>query len=236
MYKGYDKYRKYYNPVVTYKNAGYNNATLCCDHEPETYEDKDFKVCWTPETTCKTNADCGAGEFCNLKNETDYSCYYPTSGKCEQITTDDYTDANVEGLGNVRRSTSTMTWGAADNWCKVQGMNLIDVSKFKCYYTGTNNPISTDNGRGYCCKGNNQACSSWYNYWNGNTIKSGSETTVNNNYSPEFVNLRKAFGSDYFWTASDYSSTDSCRVFLVALYDGFVSYNDRYNDDYALCE
>ena len=27
MYKGYDKYRKYYNPVVTYKNAGYRNIT-----------------------------------------------------------------------------------------------------------------------------------------------------------------------------------------------------------------
>jgi len=213
-----------------YKGVGYNGRSICCDHEPE-YGYKDFKVCWTPETNCKSNTDCSHLNdeehtyFCNLKNEKPI-CYYPTSGTCQAITSNNYTDATVDGLGDVRKSNSTMTWWAADNWCKAQGMNLIDVTKFECYKSGTNTLINTDTGYGFCCT-SGQTCDrdgNWYTKANfGNILK----------------RLKSAFGSDiYLWTATDYSSTNSCDVFALYIDTADVGPGNYFNDNsfYALCE
>ena len=48
--------------------------------------------------------------------------------------------------------------------------------------------------------------------------------------------FRSAFRSDYFWTATDYSSTDSCDAFIVYLGNGYVLNDRRYDDQSALCE
>ena len=223
-----------------YKGVGYKGWSVCCDHAPEDGY-KDFKVCWTQETTCKSNVDClylndeEHTYFCNLQNNTDQSCYYPTSGTCQSITSGDYTDATVDGLGDVRKSNGKMTWWAADNWCKAQGMNLIDVTKFGCYQSGTTTLINTDREWGYCCA-SGQTCNSWSGYWNGNTIITIKETIVNTRYSPVIVNLRKAFGGGLFWTASDYQSTSSCGAFYVGLGHGDTAYSSRSYTNLALCQ
>ena len=218
----------------SYPNVGHGGFSVCCNHMPTDYTDvqgNTFKVCWTEETECKSNADCaslGENYFCNLKNDTDGSCYYPTSGTCEQITTGHFTDANdIPGLGNVRRSTSTMTWWAADNWCKAQGMNLIDISQFGCYANGTTLVQEGSNYDDGCCA-SGQTCSydnTWYT--NGNKAK----------YSSTLKALESAFGHGYyFWTSSD-SNTDSCLAFVVDLTSGVASNANRdANGLFALCK
>lgn len=116
---------------------GLSGVDVCCDHEPETGF-RDFKVCWTPETTCKTNADCadlGSNYFCNLEN-VDEDCgmgaagkdtcgYYPTQGTCVQITEEDYVDADsISNLGTVRKGTTSMSWWAGVGLVVVENSSL----------------------------------------------------------------------------------------------------------------
>ena len=182
-------------------------------------------------TGCKSNKDCislGDDYFCNLKNEpVPAGCYYPISGTCQKITSSDYTDAAVTGFGDLRRSNSFMQWWAAENWCKAQRMQLIDLREFGCYKSGTNTPVegwSEYNG-GCCAIG--QTCSGEFNWY----------TDANKaRYSPILKDLDSAFGHNYFWTASDYSSTNPCNAFYMDLYYGDPG-NTVHNYAYtALCK
>jgi len=185
-------------------------------------------------TGCKSNADCAEDEFCNLVNETDSSCYYPTSGTCQAITSIEYTDATIDGLGDVRYGNGYLNWWAAANWCKAQkhgdgsSMRLPTVEEIKCYIRGTDTLITTDSGNKECCIGDNQTCQYWQTAWDGNTIKPGSETVVAQ-YSPVIVNLRKTFDTRFFMTGTNYSSTDSCYVLGMNLNTGFTTKHSRKN-------
>lgn len=224
-----------------YPGVGYKGWNVCCDHEPVDYTNnkgETFKVCWTNDTECTTNEKCqelyGDGYYCNVKNEVNYSCNYPASGTCEAIG-ESTPASNITGLGNVIMSNGSMTWWAADNWCKAQGMRLANVEEFNCYYSGTNNPIEEGTEQyGYCCSGNNAECDYWYSHWNW-----GARTMddTEDNYSPVIVDLAKAYGNNkWFWTATDFASDNSCLAFTVFLNFGFVSYDRRDSDYYALCK
>lgn len=234
----YSEGNSYYGPKCChqdylYKDVGfggteYSKKTLCCDHEPDDY--KDFKVCWEQGTNCHTNDDCaslGENYYCHLKNNTDYDSCYPTSGECKQILPSDYTDLTIAGLGNVRikeLNGTELSWWAANNWCKAQGKNLIDIADFQCYYSGTTTQITSATGPGNCCA-QGQTCSSWNSYWNDNEIKTGSETIVNTKYSPIYIKLAqilgtKGDGSTLFASASPTWNNAYCTRFAVDLHHG----------------
>ncbi len=235
----------------------------CCDTTTHTckagtyYYDEDsgnedYRCVEADNKQCTKNSDCASGEFCNLMSS-EWDCYKPNTGTCEAISSSDYTDATVTGLGSVRRSNGTTTWWAAENWCKAQGKNLIDVSKFKVYKT--TNKTTAASGLltsgaetwSYGCA-DGKKCGYWNNspysaMWSGNTLvetAGDSDGLYKDRYSPVLISLRQEFDSNslYFWTASDYSSSDSCSAFYVGLGRGDVnvSVRDDYNYYYALCE
>ena len=220
-----------------YPGVGYKGWNVCCDHEPTDYTNnkgETFKVCWANDTECTTNAQCGEGYYCNIKNEENWSCNYPASGTCEAIG-ESTPASNITGLGNVIMSNDNMPWWAADNWCKAQGMRLANVEEINCYYSGTNDPIEEGTKQwGYCCSGNNVECTDWWSHWN---WSARTMDATEGNYSPVVVDLAKAYGSDkWFWTATDFASDNSCSAFYVGLYDGYVDYYRRnYYFYYALC-
>ena len=156
---------------------------------------------------CKSNKDCSTGQYCALKNEGDFDFppHFPLSGTCTDIGT--YTDATIEGLGQVRASNNSLTWWSAENWCKAQGKNLIDMGKFECYYSETNDQILPGGNADYCCA-KNESCSfeDWFNCWNGSSLKDECQETIKV-FSPIVVNMQKTFSSFSFWTASDYTNT-----------------------------
>jgi len=179
-------------------------------------------------TGCKSNKECGEGEFCNLI--IGYDCYYPTSGTCQSVTSTGYTDATIEGLGNVRRSgysynnpniwVNYMTWWAAENWCKAQRKSLIDISKFGCYKSNTNTLVTEGSHYDNFCCASGQAC---------NNDPLGGYTDVK--YSTTLRALESAFGHEntFFWTASNYNSNDSCQLFIVGTDNYYVFGDSRDN-------
>ncbi len=233
------------------KKVGYKGQSVCCDHDVQEY--KDFEVCWAPETICKTNNDCQSNEFCNLENETDYSCYYPTSGLCKQITSRDYIDATVEGLGLVRQSMNFMTWWAADQWCKAQKrsdgtpMELISVEKFQVYQAGTATLITEGSAKfSYACA-REKICGHWYYepykaMWNLDdwTLTGATDATgerYQDKFSPVVTDLQVKADNHFsgFWTTSDYYPDSDCFTFIVALNGGSLFPYYRADLAHALC-
>lgn len=216
--------------------VGYKGWDVCCDHDPQNYagyHETGFKVCWNGETACKTNAECGDGEYCNLVNDGDpWTCNYPNQGTCEEI--GGGSPAAIEGLGEVVKSDNYMTWWAADNWCKAQGMRLVTIEEIGCHYSGTNNPIEEGAGQwGYCCKGGGAECDYWYDHWD---WSARTMDDTEDDYSPVIVELAKAYGNNHWlWTSSDFSPNSSCDAFTVSLNRGAVRHNRRNNGRYALC-
>ena len=59
--------------------------------------------------------------------------YAPVDGTCQDIAS--FYDINTNSLGSVRVGIGNtdlppdiMNWWAADNWCKAQGKNLINIA------------------------------------------------------------------------------------------------------------
>ncbi len=208
----------------------YNNA--CVAKCTERQERDSNGMCSCSEEYTGDNCDECAEGYEIYDNDCVEKCvtgYYRNSeGVCQQVTASDYIEANVTGLGVVRRSKSSMTWWMANDWCKAQGMNLIDISKFECYRTGQTTLVIEGSAYagGCCAKG--QSCNyneNWYT--NDNKLK----------YSNILRALVNAFGiGGYFWTASDYSSSNSSFAFGVHSEIGYVYYYSRSsNNGYALC-
>ena len=200
-----------------YSGIGPHGVSICCDHSPEPDPSQGGMTCWTPNSNCKTNADCskfGNNYFCNLKNETNQSCYYPTSGTCQQITTTHYTDTTVDGLGSIRISNTKMTWWAANNWCKAQGMNLVEASQLGCY----------DGGKTLITTGHTAS----------SLIAENCRSEGGGSFSQAALSLNDQFGyHTEFWTATSISETDYCRAFFY----GGLALNDWPHDaaTNALC-
>ncbi len=174
---------------------------------------------------CKSNADCDKGEYCHLNN-TDLICYYPIGGTCEKIGAG--TPATIAGLGNVLKSNEYMTWWAAENWCKAQGMRLVTIEEMGCHKSGTTISVTEYSGYDGGCCAEGKSCS-----WDGNWFNNDNK----DRYSTVLYDLEQAYrDSQYLWMISDYSSNGSCNAFYVPLYNGYVSYNPRYASvHYALC-
>ena len=190
---------------------------------------------------CDTQDDCGGSNsdyYCKI---TASNCTTITSGACTALETP--VSASISGLGNVIASPGTMNWWSAKNWCEAQGKHLINIEDFQVYRSGTTTKVVTNTAWSYGCA-SEKTCDYWYKngMWKGTngtdarTLTSTGET-LQANYSPVLVALAKEFKAikNYFWTASDYDN-NSCYAFLVALKNGYVSYNDRWAITYALCE
>jgi len=179
-------------------------------------------------TGCKSNKECldslGEGYYCRL---TGSSCNYPTTGTCTEIGSP--TTANITGLGSVVRSASSLQWWSAQNWCKAQGKNLIDVAEFECYRNGTTK-IVKDSSTGFCCA-QEQTCSNWSSYWSGSTIPDDKAVK----YSSIFVALRKKFGTGTFWTDSRVGY-DNCRAFYGTLSEAAMYSGSRDSWNRAICK
>lgn len=224
-----------------YPGVGYKGWNVCCDHEPVDYTNnkgETFKVCWTNDTECTTNEQCGEGYYCNIKNEENFSCNYPASGTCEAIGGSTPAD-NITGLGNVIMSNDAMSWWAAGNWCKAQGKRLANVEEINCYFSGTNNPFEEGTKvSGLCCKGNGTECDSWEGHWN---WSARTMDDTEGNYSPVIVDLAKAYGnSEWVWTATDFASGNSCGAFGFDFNSALVGDGTRHDGRYgyggrALC-
>lgn len=203
------------------------SCTVCAGENANVYLSYMDDPCGTetPITgDCKSNKDCKTGEFCNLTN-TDEDGSKPNAGTC-MLVGEMLGPHNVDGLGLVIKSTSKMTWWAAENWCKAQGKNLIDIADFGCYVDGVL-VIAEDP-----------------NYWDGGDClaKDGLEM------SPVMMGLINAFGkSAPCWTASTAYSDGKEPVWRIAFnadsgwFDG-MDYNDRRNvpngdgGTFALCK
>ena len=179
-------------------------------------------------TGCKSNKDCldlGNDYYCKL---TGSSCGYPIKGVCTEIGTP--TTTNIDGLGSIVRSSNTLQWWSAQNWCKAQGMNLIDVSEFECYRSGTTTKIIEDSTIGYCCA-SEMACSDWSSEWTGGNIPD--EKAIK--YSSIFIALRKKFGTGTFWTDSRVGY-DNCRAFYGTLSEAALYNGSRDSWNRAICK
>lgn len=202
---------------------------------------EDLYVCPpVDKKSCKSNKDCESGEFCNVMYST-WDDDLPTVGTCTDIGEKDvdYVDAEIDGLGMVRRSNAWLTWFAAENWCKAQGKNLISVEKFGCYlYQDETTSILASEGlgmSGQCCQeGIN--CDPWNEKWNENNIKPEYEASVIHDYSPILISLYKVFGHNDAPRTASRSQTGSHYSVIIHAPD--VS-NSVDLDDwgyYALCQ
>ena len=233
--------------------------TSCCDATTHTcksgnyYYNEDtgeegYTCVEANEKVCKSNKDCGSGEYCNLTSE-GWDCDKPNTGTCTPIAEGDYTDATVTGLGSVRKSNGYMTWWAAENWCKAQGMRLATIEEFQVYKTTDENVVATeqlaegaDTWSYGCAEG--KKCGSWdtspYNaMWSGNTLNEeagDADGLYKDRYSPVLISLREQFNRNHFWfwTASRSSNADSCEAFGVEAYYAGSRYRGDYNC-YVVC-
>jgi len=152
----------------------------------------------TPEDMgCRSNDDCPAGEFCKLEGVWSgmVNCSLVTGGECAPIG-NFVGPVDVPDFGSVVVSNTSMTWWAADNWCKAQGKTLIDVKLLECYKNGTE-LITTDvtgNPQSICCR-EGQDCGSWGGYWSGSTLKEETAELARSLYSPIAIALRQALYS-----------------------------------------
>ena len=191
-------------------------------------------------TGCRSNKDCPANSFCEMYNF--YECDYPEFGECMSSNAPDVT---ITGLGTVKMLYRSTSWWGAYNFCKTQKradgspMALINISKFKCYQSGTTTAITA----GYCCIGNNQTCGDWSSYWDNSTIYPEYETKITTDYSPVIVSLRKALGCTEmdqsncqdmeFWTTNN-EGTDMREIHLEL---GYVVNDSCHADGYRpLCQ
>ena len=188
----------------------------CCQENQMCFSD--VGGCVDVSGKCATNADCKDADgnvdetkYCQISAS---DCYGANAtGTCEDIkkSNDEATEGNdkvtIEGLGTVYKSSSTMNWWSARNWCEAQGRRLISVSDLQCDHLSYG-------ATGYCCK------------------DSGS---CNNNITTQSAimqALRSKWRSSLLWTNTSY---DSCYAFLVNLSFGGVTSLNRNYTDYALC-
>ena len=163
------------------------------------------KECVTPE--CVTNSKCDSGEYCELDSTQNHrSCTEaPTYGECVSISD---TPKDVAGVGRYQKSSSTMNWWSAQNYCQAIGGRMVTVADFGCGYDYVGAGKT-----GYC---------------NTDTTTSSSGTRSTN-----MVAFQRAFGrSSVLWTSD---SRDACDAYGVPLTFGNVGSSNRFYPFYALC-
>ncbi|MBQ4472066.1 MAG: hypothetical protein II942_02335 [Alphaproteobacteria bacterium] len=198
---------------------------------PTDYVEKDG-VC-KHDVSCTSNADCGNGEYCKMIGENGNA----TTGTCQSLGA--YADATISGLGDVRKSDEMMSYWAAANWCAAQGVALVEVSDLGCYVSGTNTLVTDQESSAYCCA-SGKSCASWKDLWSDpTTIKPENVETVNANYSPILIQLRRVLGKgdsggyDWSWTATEYGAK---TLYIYFTYGNVNTFLPRHNEGgHALC-
>ena len=178
-------------------------------------------------TGCKSNRDCGENQYCNLTGST------PAQG-CPIITQGTCTDLGListafipGGLGDVIASQTPMSWWAAENWCKAQEKNLINIERFACYKDSTSSITENSGVLPVGCCAMYSSCSSDNEAW-------GSSS----NYSTTLKNLHERLPQQRaFWTASNASNEDKCYAYFLDTKYGAVDSMGRrmVSTIYALC-
>ncbi len=187
----------------------------CCDYErgvcASAYRKNDNSeyVCLGDNSLCNKNSDCHTGQFCLVSGKDSSS---PSSGRCTPISdVDGYTipvGAN-DFFKSFVRSKHKMSWWSANNWCQAQGKHLASLAELGIDRNGASSCYVQGTSSSTC----------------------GDLSGLGNGY---YSALQTAFGNDsYLWTSD---SRDSSLAFLVYLYYGSVSINDRTVTIYALCE
>ena len=168
-------------------------------------------MCVTP---CETNSDCGigSGKYCKLDFNIggfESSCTEaPTYGECVSASG---TQEDVAGVGRYQKSSSTMNWWNAQNYCQAIGGRMATVADFGC----ADEADILSQSWGYC-----------------NAV-AGNRTSSSQTKSDAMIAFQRAFGtSGALWTSDSYNA---CSAYSVNLYLGRVGYNARSSYVYALC-
>ncbi len=247
---------------TVYPGKGWNGGSLCCNEGSEPYcfsRDEQGNCtgrgccsgmllngptvarCFgnTNYGECKENTDCAQGEFCKIISENDSS---PVGGECTPVGVG--TNLQIPGLVNIIKGPENVTWWSANNWCKAQGKSLIDISRFDCYQSGTENKLTeaqaTEKQSGCCAKGQECDGITYAQYWDWNygnfySLKPEYEDIVRTQYSPILNSIRE-IGLNYVWTNSNPNQMywSAVRLFVDG---GTVSNINLANDaGTTLCE
>ena len=171
------------------------------------------------EGNCVSNADCGEGKFCYLR---DGDCDHPYRGTCERLDEWGESSFTVEGK-QLRRSYGNITWWAAKNWCEAKGMRMISISDLQCYQSGSTEPQHAQpqqNGTLWCCA-SGQSCSSQSNWYN------------NSSYSSFTRGIKDYIDQHtYYWLADAYSDGSSYDFYN---YQGYIETSCRNEGRVPLC-
>ncbi len=227
--------------------CGDNSGTpICCDNATEVCPTGGTSsgTCFKAATGCTTNANCTNPDkpWCNLGAN---DCEIPSAGTCTELDAGTPSTEVKDGDGKTVFKAGQfligpkMNWFAAQNWCRAHGKELVHLSTFK---------ISTSvNDERWCdlpC-GSSESCD-YQNNYDGTSdtasavckpLGSSSIMDINDAYYGKLLGyMRAAIGSDYYWTADDYSSCNAFRVYLDSgnVSDGTLG--TRTDNDYALCE
>ncbi len=204
------------------------SCTIC--ENGNVYLPYDEDPCQYSVEGCSSNDDCSDQEYCHLEGET---CEHPTKGTCKYFGA--YTDAlpgsaAADALGvNLRISSNNarLNWWAADNWCKAQGMELIDVEKFKCYRDESSYVTESSSYSGGCCVDQN-SCFGLV----GCGYRCTTTSSTPSNFSDPLKALRSTFGESYWvWTASNSASNGTCSAFSLGMQPGYLLGMER-DDNY----
>ena len=228
-----------------------NSCSECSTNEDCTKNNPNTETPW-----CKITKPSGVTTAC-----IDPSNY---KGTCTSIATTTNggvtaSSTTIYGLGEVIVSSSGINWWSAKNWCKAHGKKLINIEAFQAYYpTGTHageliRTASAPAGKSTPACRQSKTCTSWES---GDVAKMWARASDGKmrlltdaldekgemyraKYSPVVLDLAQQFLGikRYFWTASDYSSSNVCMAFGISTASGCVLHTDgRYAGYYAICQ
>ena len=196
----YDKTRTYICPATESKACRSNNdcqqGEEFCNIIATNYDEV-----LVPDWVCDVaHADCSQGERSTYVLAT-------AIGTCTPIGV--YTESKANSkltqlLGKTRKSDFDLSWWAAENWCKAQGMRLLDVRQLACYQGPEESQLIQEGSDviwATCCQKYTNQCSA---------------------YSPVILAFDEAFGRGRLWTASYMKNYDLIHVFTVEPHEGLV--------------
>ncbi len=162
---------------------------------------------------CNDNADCDAGEYCNITCYND-TCTKDTSGMggtCQNA------NERIQPPENGTKppfimSNQPMTWWNANNFCEALGTTLVEVSDYACAHS-------------ICPSG----CDATYGYCHADPSQSVTLSFATNDRTAKLQAMYEAYGSNisYGWTNTD--TDDLCYAYNVSFYQGGMFNGLRYS-------
>lgn len=151
-----------------------------------------FACTTSKQPICSSNTDCqglGEGYYCQVRT---LNCHTIAQGSCQRISKLIKNSKVSYNKKHLTLSNQGMNWFSANNWCKAQGMELVQLSDFNisepkniCYFS------SQKDKNNYC------------------DLPKEAEKQ-----------LRGIFGNEYYyWTQN---SNDSCTAFGMCFINNYV--------------